>query len=310
MRPVRRMVVGVATLREEDVVLAPALEMAMATGAALDLVHAVETPEDGVRGAEGVGAGRIHRRYLAEARGALEEQVNRYARGLQPARVVCRAAFGGAAEVLRAAALRADADLVVVGATRRGVLARAVLGTTAQRVLHRASCPVMIVHPSLRVPVRRVLLTTDLSRLSARVHEEGVGLVRQLFPGEAPALRSLFVEEYAGAPPGEIERLLADSRLRLAEFLRESPVGMAVEARVRLGHAAREIASETVDWFPDLLVLGTHGRTGASRALLGSVAEAALRNALCSVLVIPAAAVAGERPGAPAARAAELAALA
>lgn len=58
---------------------------------------------------------------------------------------------------------------------------------------------------------------------------------------------------------------------------------------MRLGDPAREIAAEAREWDADLLVLGTHARSGAARVLLGSVAEGALRSARCSVLVVPAA---------------------
>src|SRR5690606_39535490 len=60
------------------------------------------------------------------------------------------------------------ADLIVVGATRRGTLARTILGTTAQRVVRAARVPVLVNRRPGHSPMRRVLLTTDLSEGSAR----------------------------------------------------------------------------------------------------------------------------------------------
>ncbi|HLL48122.1 MAG TPA: universal stress protein, partial [Longimicrobiaceae bacterium] len=212
----------------------------------------------------------------------------------------CAAIHGDPRRVLADAAERVDADVVVVGSTRRGPLARTLLGTTAQHVLHRVRRPVLILHPPLRAPVARVLLTTDLSELSEVVHEAGVELVDGLFGGDAPELRSLLVSRHDHTLPlsgrGEVT---AGPALR--RFLNgRRPRGRPVEPRVRVGEPSREIAAEAEEWDADLLVLGTHGRTGAARVLLGSVAEGALRAARCSVLVIPASAVAAEAARVPA----------
>jgi hypothetical protein len=60
--------------------------------------------------------------------------------------------------------------------------------------------------------------------------------------------------------------------------------------RAPAGDAANEIARYAREHGVDLIVIGTHGRTGMSRALLGSVAERVIRTAPCPVLVVPASA--------------------
>lgn len=78
------------------------------------------------------------------------------------------------------------------------------------------------------------------------------------------------------------------------------PGAPASRGKVRTGETAKEIVAEAAEWRADLLVLGTQGRTGPSRFLIGSVAEAVVRNALCDVLVIPSATVSsteGDRSG-------------
>lgn len=78
---------------------------------------------------------------------------------------------------------------------------------------------------------------------------------------------------------------------RLETFLGRVRSGeLAVEGKVRLGLSAKEILAEAEEWNADLLVLGSRGWTGASRFLIGSVAETVLRKAPCDVLLIPAAA--------------------
>jgi nucleotide-binding universal stress UspA family protein len=64
-----------------------------------------------------------------------------------------------------------------------------------------------------------------------------------------------------------------------------------VTGKVRVGQPVAEILAEADEWHADLLVMGTYGRSGASRFLIGSVAESVLRRVQCSVLVVPNAAV-------------------
>jgi universal stress protein A len=69
----------------------------------------------------------------------------------------------------------------------------------------------------------------------------------------------------------------ASARLRAA--------GFSVETLFRLGDARIEILRAAEEWPADLIILGSHGRTGVSRWLLGSVAEHVVRHARCSVEV-------------------------
>jgi nucleotide-binding universal stress UspA family protein len=62
--------------------------------------------------------------------------------------------------------------------------------------------------------------------------------------------------------------------------------GIAIEGVLRQGTAWREIGTAAVSSKADLIVMGTHGRRGVSRALLGSVAEKVIRTAPCPVLTV------------------------
>jgi nucleotide-binding universal stress UspA family protein len=67
-------------------------------------------------------------------------------------------------------------------------------------------------------------------------------------------------------------------QLRRAEF--------KVETEIVTGEAGKRIIERAEEWHADLIVLGSHGRRGASRLLLGSVAEFAARRAPCSVKIV------------------------
>jgi nucleotide-binding universal stress UspA family protein len=65
-----------------------------------------------------------------------------------------------------------------------------------------------------------------------------------------------------------------------------TPAGLATETVVRAGDPRSAIVDEAEEWGADLIVVGSHGRTGLGRWLLGSVAQAVVGHAPCSVEVI------------------------
>jgi nucleotide-binding universal stress UspA family protein len=74
---------------------------------------------------------------------------------------------------------------------------------------------------------------------------------------------------------------IADSA---AERLQSS--GLSVEKAVRQGDPRAAIVDEAAEWAADLIVVGSHGHTGLTRLLLGSVAQAVVAHAPCSVEVV------------------------
>jgi len=85
-------------------------------------------------------------------------------------------------------------------------------------------------------------------------------------------------------PPATDPSLGSEHLTRLGRQLGK---GLAVEIALLSGRAAREITSYARDKGIDLIVISTHGRTGVSRTLLGSVAEAVVRLSPCLVLTVP-----------------------
>ena len=300
---IRTIVAGVARPEAADPALAAAAALARAAGAVLHLVHAFEVPPVFTLS---TGLAVLHpearRRWEGELRESLEAAGRRAAPGVE---VVAHALAGSPGERIVEAAREAGAELVVVGASHRGAVGQALLGSAAQRVVRGSSAPVLVVRRPVERPLRRLLLTTDLSPLSAGVHEAAVEVAGALFAGDRPRTRSLVVVHYGIVPPPLPPALLRETaRAELAAFLAErgGPPG-AVEPSVRTGLPADEIVAEAHAWEADLLVVGTHARAGVERFFLGSVAEAALRAAPCNVLVIPpapAAVAAAREPAIPA----------
>lgn len=287
-KQIRNIVLGVAEIAAPDPHLAAAVELAGALGARLHVVHAYPLPGPMLHPVPPPAGFTLEA--VQQLHGLTQSRLEasmRKASGGSPHR--CRALPGPADLAILDIGEEVGADLVIVGATRHGALARSLLGTTAQRVLRASTIPVLVSRDRDFRPTRRILLTTDLSELSANVHERGIGLLSVLRQERDLELRSLMVADdddlLDGDPASGVRGKGAEGRLEA--FLARHYAGMMAEGVLRTGEPAREIIAEAVDWNADLLVLGTHGRTGASRLLIGSVAESVLKSAPCDVLMIP-----------------------
>lgn len=296
---IQTIVAGVATVASDDPALATAVRLAERLNADLHLVHAARPGDDDLedyrRGHPDADAEAL---YADGLRARLEAEAQQIAGARPGIRVVVQP--GDPDDVLTRAAHDLGADLLVLATSRRGRMASTFLGSTAQAVLRTARVPMLVVRTSpYHGPMNRVLAATDLSGHSAHALRLGLPLARALAGegGAAVQVRALYVTgpDYA-AELVKGEFASAEKALpRLEEFLRESLPGEQIEAHAQVGNAGREIADHAGAWEADVVLLGTHGREGVRRLFLGSVAETVLRDAPCSALVIPPAAVRASR---------------
>lgn len=192
-----------------------------------------------------------------------------------------------AQEILKAARELGN-DLIAMGTHGRTGLRRLLAGSVAEAVMRHAPCPVMALS-SGQAPsrVQVVLHPTDFSERAepalrtarAVARERGAKLVlMHVMPMEIVAY---------GAVPVPLD--VPAIRRRLVEMacsLDGSDLKFPVESRLSEGNAAADIIAQAQEIHADLIVLGTHGRSGLGRLLMGSVAEAVVRGAPCPVLAI------------------------
>ena len=289
--PIRSIVAGVADLDAEDPVLRESIALANRTGARLHLVHTYELPS---LAWDAYGRmGYVSPETLEEHADSLRSLLGKaaVARGASADNVEYHLLAAPAAVTILEVAKEAEADLVIVGATRHGSFARLFMGTTAQRVLHGATMPVLVVRGEVPSRCERVLLTTDLSPFSAGVHELGLDVLDTFCGLDDSELRALLVVQSSlGLPvPFRLDQLEAMAGQELRKFLdQRRDRGVAITPSVRFGEPAHEITHEAAVWEPDLVIVGTHSRKATERWLLGSVAEATIRGVQTNVLVIPA----------------------
>jgi|SRR5581483_1904380 len=182
------------------------------------------------------------------------------------------------------------ANLLVVGVSPRGE--GRFLGSTGDRVLRKSPVPVLIARRALTPGPKTVLVPIDFSDCSKKAAEEALALVRG-FGGRTVFLHVLDLAEYIypaayGAAPIIIPPLTPqDLEPDWQQFLATLPLeGITWEKQTHEGRTAPRIVEAARAWHADLVVMGTHGRTGVAHVLLGSVAEAVVRLTDCSVMTV------------------------
>ena len=183
-----------------------------------------------------------------------------------------------------------NASLVVVGTSQRGE--GRFLGSTGERVLRKSQAPVLITKQELTSSPKTLLVPVDFSDCSKKAAEEAIALGRG-FGGRVVFLHVLDLVNYAyptayGAAPIIVPPLTPDDiEPDWQHFLHGLPLnGLTWEKHTREGRPAAVIVETAQECASDLIVIGTHGRTGVAHMLLGSVAEAVLRLTDCSVLTV------------------------
>jgi nucleotide-binding universal stress UspA family protein len=280
-------VVGVASSRAEDPVLALAAQLAETRGSELHVVHAYSLPEPMMDALARMGylTRDMHTRYGDSLSEAIQSQAARY---LEAGRVHVHLGSDPPALLLSRVAAEVGAPFVVVGGSARGAVARHLFGGGAESVVRDADVPVLVLRQALPGRDARVLLTTDLSDQSSAALEHALPVVDAL-AGEDAELTVLLVVWYDVhlPPPLRPEMLKEVAEDELRGFLRSRFPDRRFVPLVRTGDYAGSIASEAAERDADLVVMGTRGGSGKQRFLLGSVAAGVLRRLPGNALVIP-----------------------
>jgi len=181
-------------------------------------------------------------------------------------------------------------DLIVMGTHGRTGISRFLLGSVAEKVVRHAPCSVLVARPHGEpAAFQHILVPVDFSEPSRRALDEAGDIasrtgarVTLLHVLELPAI-------YRGQPPADFVQDIdqrASTQLDDWGELVEQKTRAKVERIVRTGVAPAQVLSVIAeDPSVDLVVVGSHGRTGMKRLVLGSVAEKLVRHAGLPVLV-------------------------
>lgn len=206
-------------------------------------------------------------------------------------------AIGRAPEAIRQRAEVVHADVVVVGPHRNRGFGDQMLGTTADQVIRECPVPCLVARGPLRVPLRRVLVPSDLSEVARGALGAAVRWTAALRPSGAPApepeLTVIHVEsDSAASADGTVPRFQRWSQLgehvSAARHLVAPDAAPRVQREIIYGTSpADEILEFAREYGADLVVMGTRGDRPLMKALLGSVSAAVARATGTPLLLIP-----------------------
>lgn len=230
-----------------------------------------------------------------EVRAELVEEIAGLARDgliLEPDVVV-----GRPASVIVDAARSDGADAIVMGSRGRGPMATMVLGSVSAEVVGHAPCPVIVAR---RPTMGNVMVAVDGSDTTDRVVQAVIGLgcfagqrleVVAVAPSPVPGPGVMLGAGY-GMSVAWFEESVQAAREAMATTATEvaatlEAAGFEVSWSVPLGDPASTLVDHAASSHADAIVVGTHGRTGIDRLLMGSVARNVLLHAHTTVVVVP-----------------------
>lgn len=247
--------------------LARALQLAAQTSSALTIAHVLEK-SGGTPDAPMVE--RLRLQLPPEA---------------QAAELVVRT--GSAPKTLAAIAAERGSDLIVTGVARYNSIGDYVLGTAVDHIVRNAEAPVLVVRRRTDGPYRYVVTATDFSDCS----RAALLAAARLFPDIRITIVHAFHVPFEGWLKSEdVHQHVADEAQReLDSFLAHPEIArMAdrIDALIDEGEITTVVQRQLDRTGADLLVLGTHGRSGFAHATIGSQAEALLSVADADVLMV------------------------
>lgn len=237
-----------------------------------------------------------------EMREAMLADLKRFAESVSAAGAEMRfeARPGGAVRAILDEAKAVSADFIVLGTHGRGGLDRLVLGSVTEKVLRKASCPVLTVPPPVSAPsadaltlFKRILCPIDFSEPSITALSYGVSLAQ-----EADA-QLLLLHVIEGMPDSDrwkqpnpfiVEYLRVSEKEALARLRaavpKEASTWCHPEELLATGKPYREILRVARERDVHLIVMGVHGRNPLDLMFLGSTTNHVVRAATCPVLTL------------------------
>lgn len=178
-------------------------------------------------------------------------------------------------------------DLIVMGRHGKTSFERTLMGSVTARVIGYSPVDVLVIPRETYIGWQRVLIPTDGSRYSEKAVDKAIDFARS-YGGELKVISVVDVpsELYAESPK-TVEDLINKARVYVEDVIKQTE-GIKTETFVREGEAHRIIIELANEQNINVIVMGSHGRTGIKRLLMGSVTEGVIGHSPCPVLVVKA----------------------
>ncbi len=221
--------------------------------------------------------------------------------------VLARIVRGPAAEAILAAAREDAAGLIAISTHGRSGLSRWLFGSVAGKIVQSTDLPLLVVRPTEEQPrasvqVRKILVPLDGSEVAAAVLPfvedlaKAMGATVVLFNAIAPMAAYPGFETAQPALVGRvIDEMQEDARQLLRRVAKEMESrGVQASMVVTVDLAVDGILHAAAETGADLIAIGTHGRSGLGRMILGSVADGVVRRSTVPCLLVNAREPGGE----------------
>ena len=254
------------------------------------ILHVIHVEKRDVKRTDGVEISEAD--LLADLHDRREEAPSPLADSRVRERIV---AYSSAARGILTYGVEHDVDLVVMGTHGKRGVRRLLLGSVAEEVVRNASCPVVTAGRGAVAPEvmgdGTMLVPVDFSEHRPRL----LAHAREIAPVYGMDVTILHVVEerevpdayggYASLPdPGTLAERAEKALAEDVESMRAA--GIDVSIAVRSGPPADQVLTVAEETGAAFITIATHGRTGLERMLTGSVAEAVIRQAPCSVCTV------------------------
>lgn len=179
-----------------------------------------------------------------------------------------------------------NCDLIVMGRRGRSHIERELIGGVTARVIGHTGKDVLVIPDSAAVSWDRILLASDGSPYSESAEQTALALAKE----RNSSLNAVSVvytnDEFYALAPSAVQGLIEQADQRLAEIVRHGEAaGVTVNTFVKEGEPYEAITSLAAELGASLIVMGSHGRKGFTRLLMGVVTEHVVGIAHCPVLV-------------------------
>jgi universal stress protein E len=200
-------------------------------------------------------------------------------------------AFGSPHEKIVEAAVDTNANLIVIGSGVNKKGKKFLLGTTTERIIQKSEKPVFVEKEDVPLKVKHILCPVDFSDTSKRALRNAITMAYR-FKAELSILSVCELQGSAWFTSKEDREAENDKRCtehsnKFDNFLKGFNLSdLKWNKETRRGNPAEEILSAVSEKEIDLLVMGTAGKTGLSRLVIGSVTEKVIREVPCSFLTM------------------------
>jgi nucleotide-binding universal stress UspA family protein len=271
---------------EAELAATTAAELAAKTGSELHVVHVRILPPETLHDPLSFDTA-AREEFERRGRAKLDELVGR----LEASGVAVEGAHfrvGSPAAEIATQAEELGAGLVVLGSRGLGAIRRALIGSVSDSVVRHAPCPVLVVRGEPLTFPTKILLATDGSEEANLAASTAAELAKDTDSELHIIHVGQVVPTFLAATEEEPGRTAREARRTLDEQVQRIEVGheTVAQAHLRYGGVAEEVVALAEDIEAGLIAMGSRGRGGIRRALMGSVSDSVVRHAHCAVLVV------------------------